>query len=625
MHPPKSVRLVTETAAERIDRFRLKVGLPPAGERLPRRTRMWGWIGPLLMAAVAAVLRLWNINEPHSLVFDETYYVKDAYTLDQFGFATEWDKIPDPLDTSTEPEAKEPNWEFIEGDYTHMRDNAAYVVHGDVGKWAIALGMRLFGATSGLGWRFSAVVAGVLCVLIVGRVAMRLFRSPALATMASGLLAVDGSAIVLSRTGLLDVFLALFILVAFWALLVDRGWSRARLAEGFAADEKWWRHRTGPIGPLRPWLMVAGVALGLAAGTKWSGFYAAAAFGLAAFWWDVRDRRRIGVVSPLAGGVLQGGVPAFMSLVPATLVTYVASYFSWFTHDQAYMRNWAVTERLKHGTELPTWIPDPVISFIEYHRQVLEFHAGVVSEHTYMATPFGWLLQIRPTSFYWRDIPTGAESEALCGAERCVRAITSVGNPAVWWAGALALILVIYVAMRFKDARAGAILAGYAATYVPWLGIGNRTVFTFYTVAIGPFVVLALVYAIGVLSHTLPLGTAADPDGRRGETWFIVPWAARAVRRSELRKLARLHGDPRGRRRGVRELAARLERLAGTFGDDASGLDPVHARSARFGILAGGIVLALAVVFAIFWFPIWTGMPVPYWFWRAHMWLPTWV
>lgn len=604
MHPA----LITEPKAGRIDRYRRMLGLPPVGEKLPRRTVMLGWLGPLLMGIVAAVLRLWNLNEPHSLVFDETYYVKDAYTLDQFGYATDWEKIPDP--NAPEPaegeevEDKEPNWEFIEGDYTHMTDDAAFVVHGDMGKWLIALGMRLFGATSGMGWRFSAAIAGVICVILVGRIAMRLFRSPALATMASGLLAIDGAALVLSRTGLLDSFLAMFVLLGFWALLVDRQWARAKLAEARALEKNWWRHPTGPVGPMRPWLIVAGIILGLAAGTKWSGFYAAAAFGLAAFAWDVRDRRRIGIPQPLLGGIMQGGLPAFFSLVPATVITYVGTYFSWFASENSYLRNWAATERVKHGADLPGWIPDSMLSFIEYHRRTLEFHAGLTSEHTYAASPFGWLLQIRPTSFYWRDIPTGQESLDLCGAERCVRAITSVGNPAIWWAGALALILVIVLAIRTKDSRAGAILVGYAGTYVPWF-LFSRTTFTFYTVAIAPFVVLALVYAIGVLSHQLSLASDDDPDGRSGTSWYVVPWARK---------------KRRDRSRG--RLAAALVKR---FGDDAAGLDPVHARSARFGMVAGGVVLALAVLFAIFWFPIWIGMPVPYWFWQAHMWLPSWV
>lgn len=65
--------------------------LPLPEERLTRYERLrdrvlhapdWGraigWLAPLLVTALAAVLRLANVGHPHQLAFDETYYVKDA-------------------------------------------------------------------------------------------------------------------------------------------------------------------------------------------------------------------------------------------------------------------------------------------------------------------------------------------------------------------------------------------------------------------------------------------------------------------------------------------------------------------------------------------------------------------
>ena len=40
--------------------------------------RLWGWLGPLVVTAIAAVLRLVDLNHPTRLIFDETYYVKQA-------------------------------------------------------------------------------------------------------------------------------------------------------------------------------------------------------------------------------------------------------------------------------------------------------------------------------------------------------------------------------------------------------------------------------------------------------------------------------------------------------------------------------------------------------------------
>ena len=41
----------------------------------------------LPLTVVAAVARLWDLARPHTLVFDETYYVKQAYTLLMVGYA----------------------------------------------------------------------------------------------------------------------------------------------------------------------------------------------------------------------------------------------------------------------------------------------------------------------------------------------------------------------------------------------------------------------------------------------------------------------------------------------------------------------------------------------------------
>ncbi len=44
-----------------------------------------GWIGPIAVAAFGAVLRFLHLGTPKVLVFDETYYAKDAYSTIKFG------------------------------------------------------------------------------------------------------------------------------------------------------------------------------------------------------------------------------------------------------------------------------------------------------------------------------------------------------------------------------------------------------------------------------------------------------------------------------------------------------------------------------------------------------------
>jgi dolichyl-phosphate-mannose-protein mannosyltransferase len=60
-------------------------------------------------------------------------------------------------------------------------------------------------------------------------------RSTLLGCTAGLLMALDGLEFVLSRTGILDIFLMFFVLAAFGAVLIDRDVSRARLAAAVAA------------------------------------------------------------------------------------------------------------------------------------------------------------------------------------------------------------------------------------------------------------------------------------------------------------------------------------------------------------------------------------------------------
>ena len=42
---------------------------------------LWGWAGPLLVTALGALLRCYRLGQPRAVLFDETYYVPDAYGI----------------------------------------------------------------------------------------------------------------------------------------------------------------------------------------------------------------------------------------------------------------------------------------------------------------------------------------------------------------------------------------------------------------------------------------------------------------------------------------------------------------------------------------------------------------
>src|SRR5579872_4630205 len=67
------------TATDRIAalRARLITPLPDDG--------IWGWVWPLVITIFAGFLRFDRLSRPDAVSFDETYYVKDAWSILRHG------------------------------------------------------------------------------------------------------------------------------------------------------------------------------------------------------------------------------------------------------------------------------------------------------------------------------------------------------------------------------------------------------------------------------------------------------------------------------------------------------------------------------------------------------------
>ena len=458
-----------------------------------RRRLAWYWGAPLLVTLLAGILRFWNLGHPHSLVFDETFYVKDAWTLLQNGYESSW-----PADSDAA---------FNRGDTSGFLDDPSYVVHPPLGKWMIALGLAVFGAGDSVGWRISTAIVGTLAVLLLMLIARRLFASTVLAVLAGFLFAIDGQAIVMSRVAILDNSVMLFTLLGFGCVLLDRTRHERVLGARVAAARAAGRNPAwGPVIWWRPWVLAAGLSFGLASGVKWSGFYFLAAFGLYLIVVDALTRRRLGLGLWTSAAVLKQGPATFLLFVPPAIAVYVASWTNWFVTDNGYYRHWA-DQASNAWTGAFAWVPPVWQSFVHYQQSIYTFHVGLTQPHPYSANPLGWLAMTRPTSMWYASPGAGEEG---CIAEPCSQAITSIANPVIWWAAVAALLYLVYRLARYREWRVGLILMGVVAGYLPWLLYTERTVFQFYTIVFLPYLLLGLAFVIGLV-----LGSAEDETLRR--------------------------------------------------------------------------------------------------------------
>lgn len=483
-----------ERAGTRLDDWWARVMANPVG----RRT--WQWGAPTAVTLLAAVLRFWNLAWPHSLVFDETYYVKDAWTLWHLGYEGTW---PDNADVN-----------FNVGRVWGFHEVGEFVAHPPLGKWIIGLGMAITGAGNSFGWRVMTALVGTLAVLLLFLIARSLFRSTVIATIAGFLMAIDGLAIVMSRVALLDNMVMFFALLAFGCILLDRRWHATRLAWRVAdaraagRDPSW-----GPVLWWRPWLLAAGVATGLCTGVKWNGVYFLAFFAVYTVIVDAIARRREGLNFFVSGAVLKQGPVTFVLMVPIAGISYLATWTGWIVTSGGYGRNWVESVNAQWRGPL-AWVPHWFQNWWQYQSEIYNFNITLRTPHPYAANPLGWPLMIRPTSMFYVGNEYGHGGCTAPGG--CSEAITGLGNPLIWWAGSAAVLYLIYHLVRHRDWRVGLILLGFAAGWAPWLLYMDRTIFTFYSIAFLPYLILALTAVI-----TLVLGKRTDPEQRR---WRGIAW-----------------------------------------------------------------------------------------------------
>ncbi|PCC50449.1 hypothetical protein CIK62_08065 [Brevibacterium aurantiacum] len=366
----------------------------------------------------------------------------------------------------------------------------------------------------------------------------------------------------------------------------------------------------GPRLGVRPWIFAAGISLGLATGVKWSGLYALAVFGILLVLWDVHSRYRAGVVHPWLGMFIRDSIPSFFKLVPIAVVTYLACWTGWIRSDGAWDRQWAA-ENFGWWRALPEWL-GWLPSLAHYHYTAYSFHVGLDSEHPYMSNPWGWIVQWRPTSFYYESYDKG---DMGCTVAKCSSAITSVGNPVIWGLAALAVLVCLIVWIIRRDVRPAVILAGLAATWLPWFAYQERTIFTFYTIVMVPFVVLAVTYCL-----TLVWGRA--PGGGVGRAEGGAAGSAGSGSGGSATGISRAAND-----------AASADALPSNSSSHSGAAAPAGSRKQRFARISAalfarrlsvGLVLVAAILaFAYFW-PIYTGEVIPFSAWNNRMWNITW-
>ena len=423
----------------------------------------------IIIVLISFLIRLYRLDIPHEWSFDEVYHAlsAEAYALgDPRGY--EWWN-PSPKDLAYE-------W-----------------LHPPLGKLFMAASIKIFakpyipeskaevldGATT-FAWRFPGTIFAALTVYLLIIFGKRLFGQFWIGAMAGGLYALDGLSFVQSRTGMNDIYVTFFIVLTFYRLFVFlKEYPQKKLAN----------------------LLWLGIATGLAASTKWSGFYAVGIAGV----WGVSF-----LLKKRDWGTLFWSL-IYLGLVPP--LVYFLSYGQWWLQGH-------------------TWK-----QFVELHQQIWWYQTGLKATHGYQSVALSWPILYRPVWFYVKYLDKFVNGQKVL----YIGNIYTMGHPFIWWAG---LVGIVYVLWGFVEGiwrrlegsvkttnllPMFVILVGYFGMFLPW-AFSPRIMFLYHYLPSVPFLCLALAYGLWLIFQT-------GQTGRRivygyfvlvvlGFIYFYPQWAA---------------------------------------------------------------------------------------------------
>jgi len=329
--------------------------------------------------------------------------------------------------------------------YEHLNGMAPFeITHPPLGKELISFGIALFGMDP-FGWRVMGNVFGIAMLAVLYAFAKRLFASTFFAAASTILFALDFMHFTQTRIALIDSFAVFFIILMYYLMFIyyDSDPTSLSYKRSLAV------------------LCACGIVFGLAVSVKWNSVYGgiglAVLFALALIRREKHGKDR-----------LKTCLWCVLFFIAIPLVIYFISYFPYFIADPE---------------------NSPLKIFIDNQVYMLNYHGGLETTHEFESKWYTWPLIFRPMWYY------GSKTLAYNGL---CSTIVAMGNPAVWWTGSTALILLLF--KRRKSRSEWFIIIGMLSQFLPWALI-SRSTFIYHFFASVPFIILALTSLLKSLSE----------------------------------------------------------------------------------------------------------------------------
>lgn len=340
----------------------------------------------IIFGLSALALLLFGIKTPSWMFYDEGYFVPEAKVFIQ-GPAK-----PNP------PQEKPP-----------------------LGKLMLAIGIKAAGDNP-LGWRVAGAVCGALTVVAVFLWSYLLMQDLQLAILAAALALFNNFLFVMSRVGMMDAYLMLFLM-----------WSLAAFTASLVLDVR--------VGQRRFLFCSSGVLTGLAGACKWNAVdtLVVLVFVTFALLWSARlPTGANSALSDYADKVKEIGIPFLVfGLVVAPIAAYSLTYWP-----------------LCHAIHRPFTFRE----LVAIHKSIWHFNSTNISNPTITSRWYSWPLKLTP--------------------ERALSYL--MGNPVVTWGGLAAMAICLRRLWNKVSFQEGMVFLLFAANYLQWAVTPEKGIFYYY-------------------------------------------------------------------------------------------------------------------------------------------------
>lgn len=388
-------------------------------------------IGFLLL--IGSILRFYNLGQIPWPVFDEVFYPVFAFN--------------------------------------YLEDKNFFSVHPPLGSYLLSLGIYLyhllpwteaisFGITdiediNPLAFRWVSALSGVMLIYVGYKLALEIFNQRGFALLVALFLTLDGSLLVDSRFGLINIFFSLFGLMAMLFFI------------------------KGIKGNSLSYFALAGFLLGAAVSVKWNGL---------GFWLS-------GLLLTLQFFILHKYITHHRDMKEVITIFHLKALGLVFLFPFA--------------VYLAFWLPDLLhnnSNLIDQHSQMISYHFENTDQksHPYSSPWYTWPMMIRPIAYFFES---GAQSGSIIIDVEVFKAIHLFPNPALNFFSLIAVVILSLKWIGYLSESLGNrkirdelylssfILFGFYANFLPW-ALASRSTFIYHYQPAAIFSFFALAYFI---------------------------------------------------------------------------------------------------------------------------------